>query len=127
LKIIHVQLCQSAKNWAEQLVHRGIMENSHFGYGENIYWTSSQGEGVKGDVPVEYWYNEVTGYDWNKMDFQKNTGSFTQVVWKASTQFGIGKSSGPKGTGTYVVAFYIPPGNILGKFKENVFRKSYRE
>jgi len=116
------ELSKGAQSWAEKLAQQGTMENSHFGYGENIYWSSSPALSMKGDVPVEYWYHEMSYFDWAKMDFQKNTGSFTQVVWKDSKQFGIAKASGIKGT--YVVAFYLPPGNVIGKFKENVFKAS---
>jgi len=113
------ELCKAAQTWADQLAQKGNMENSHYGYGENIYWSSGPGHSMKGDVPVEYWYHEEVHFDWGKMDFQKATGSFTQLIWKDSRQFGIAKASG--GKGTFVVAFYIPPGNVLSKFHENVF------
>ncbi len=37
---------------------------------------SGPGHAMKGDVPVEYWYHEEAHFDWQKMDFQKSTGSF---------------------------------------------------
>jgi len=47
-------------------------------------------------------------------------GHFTQVVWKGSTELGIGKASGRNG-GTFVVANYNPPGNFGGQYNQNVF------
>ena len=55
------------------------------------------------------------------------TGHFTQVVWKASTQLGIGKYTGKNGdwTCTYIVARYKPAGNYRTKFEENVSKGSF--
>ncbi len=39
---------------------------------------SGPGHAMKGDVPVEYWYHEEAHFDWQKMDFQKSTGSLEQ-------------------------------------------------
>jgi len=48
------------------------------------------------------------------------SGAFTQVIWKGTNQFGIAKATG--GKGTFVVAFYVPPGNVVGQFRQNVER-----
>lgn len=55
------------------------------------------------------------------------TGHFTQVVWKASTELGIGKYTGKKGlwTCTYVVARYKPAGNYPTKLEDNVCKGSF--
>ena len=57
------------------------------------------------------------------------TGHFTQVVWKGSTELGIGKATGKKGTMycTYIVGRYRPAGNFQGKFKENVLKGSFEK
>lgn len=49
-------------------------------------------------------------------------GHFTQVVWKGSTQLGIGKADGMKGNMkcTFIVGRYKPAGNFIGRFKNNV-------
>ena len=48
------------------------------------------------------------------------TGHFTQVVWKASKDFGIGKAKTKDGK-WFVVANYYPAGNMQGSYAENVF------
>ncbi|MGH0176932.1 UNVERIFIED_CONTAM: hypothetical protein FKN15_073962 [Acipenser sinensis] len=50
-------------------------------------------------------------------------GHFTQVVWKSSTEVGVGKAT--DGKMTFVVGRYSPPGNISnpGYFQENVLPK----
>ena len=85
-------------------------------YGENIW--RGQGKGVKG--PVKSWYDEKAKYNYNKPGHSSQTGHFTQVVWKGSTQLGVGMAKG-KG-GTTVVAAYNQGGNMRGQFKQNVMR-----
>lgn len=50
-------------------------------------------------------------------------GHFTQVVWKSSTEVGVGKAT--DGKMTFVVGRYSPPGNLSnpGYFQENVLPK----
>ena len=48
-----------------------------------------------------------------------NPGHFTQVVWKSSTDFGVGKAQTKDGK-WLVVANYYPAGNFVGRYKENV-------
>lgn len=51
------------------------------------------------------------------------SGHFTQVVWKETTQLGVGVAT--VGTRSYVVAQYRPAGNMTmpGKFESNVLRQ----
>lgn len=51
---------------------------------------------------------------------------FTQVVWKSSTEMGIGKATRVKADllCTYIVARYRPTGNVLGDVKSNVLSGS---
>ena len=53
-----------------------------------------------------------------------NAGHFSQVVWKGSQRFGIGRAAEMRNglLCTYIVARYRPAGNFLGEFKENVKR-----
>jgi len=48
-------------------------------------------------------------------------GSFTQLVWRGSTDVGVGRAFGPGGQ-TYVVALYQPAGNVRGQYPDNVRR-----
>ena len=47
------------------------------------------------------------------------TGHFTQVVWKATTNLGIGRAVS-NSNNLYVVANYFPGGNMGGEFEANV-------
>ena len=80
-----------------------------------------------------YRYDEVCDYDFDNPGYSSATGHFTQVVWKASTELGIGSYSGKKTinnrvwTCTYIVARYKPGGNgnNPGYFSDNVKKGSF--
>ena len=55
-------------------------------------------------------------YDFDTHRSRGASNHFTQVVWKASVELGIGKST--KGRCTYVVARYKPAGNWVGEESE---------
>jgi len=71
-------------------------------------------------------YNEVCqpGYNFDSGGFSGGTGHFTQVVWKESTELGIGRAetqqSGMKCA--YIVGRYRPAGNMMGDFANNVVK-----
>ena len=77
-------------------------------------------------------YNEVCQYNFNAEGPQKATDHFTQVVWKASTEVGLGSASKQMNgvLCTYIVARYKPQGNFddgsIG-YKDNVARGSFDE
>ena len=65
-----------------------------------------------------FWYNEIDKYDESRPQWQDGCGHFTQLVWKASQEVGIGVDSG-NGFLVVVCNFY-PKGNVYGQFEENV-------
>ena len=88
--------------------------------GQNIAYKS--GAEYKGQEAVDSWYSEEHNYDYNRPGFRSNTGHFTQLVWKSTTHVGVGRAI--KGSTTFVVANYVPAGNITnaGQFEANVLR-----
>ncbi len=67
------------------------------------------------------WYEGYSGYDFQNPQFSMETGSFSQVVWKSSQQVGFGVAQSPHNMQYYVVANYLPAGNVQGQFANNVF------
>ncbi|CAG7730486.1 unnamed protein product [Allacma fusca] len=64
------------------------------------------------------WMEEEKAYNWTNNYFDKNTGHFTQMIWKSTEDLGIGVAVatglGYKFKyGTVVVLRYSPPGNVL--------------
>ena len=69
------------------------------------------------------------GYSFGSEQSSGGTGHFTQVVWKGSTELGIGKANAEKNGMycTYVVGRYQKAGNFIGKYKENVEKGSFSQ
>lgn len=64
-------------------------------------------------------YAEEVQHHYGKEPTTLKTGHFTQIVWRDSTEFGVGMSRNRNGE-VYVVCNYNPAGNFLGSFMENV-------
>uniref|UniRef100_H2YZD9 SCP domain-containing protein n=1 Tax=Ciona savignyi TaxID=51511 RepID=H2YZD9_CIOSA len=107
------ELTNVAQKWAKHLASSGKFGHSnHKDYGENIAMTSAKN-------PTAMWYDEIHKYDFKRPGFKSGIGHFTQVVWKNSTEIGIGVATDGKGT-LFAVANYAPAGNFRGQFEENV-------
>ena len=123
-----------AQNYAENLASRNVMEHSKkedrykvYGdwTGENLYycWTTNKNITLTGADGVDWWYDEIKDYDFAK-GCSKNggvVGHFTQLIWKGSTQLGIGVARSSKNN-VYVVGNYHPGGNFNNMELSNVFR-----
>lgn len=70
----------------------------------------------------------MCNYDYKKHDSissPKPTGHFTQVVWKSTKEFGIGKAYSTDNNAEeciFIVARYMPAGNIVGSESANIER-----
>lgn len=107
----------AAQRWANHLAKIGRLEHSREKeFGQNLAFFS--GGPLTAQKTVEMWYDEISQYHFNRPGFSSSTGHFTQVVWASTSQVGIGWAV--NGQSTYVVANYIPPGNVQGKFEQNV-------
>lgn len=82
-------------------------------HGQSLYLSS-------GDVDVKTavmaFYSEINAYDYDQPGHGDDTAQFTQLVWKSTRKVGIGISS----NGKYLVANYLPAGNLRGSFQQNV-------
>ncbi|XP_045181656.2 Golgi-associated plant pathogenesis-related protein 1-like [Mercenaria mercenaria] len=124
------ELIDYAQKYANDLAKRDTMEHSKCTLpsggriGENLYcyWSSNTTESPTAEMAVSSWYDEIKDYNFNNPGFGMNTGHFTQVVWKGSTELGMAWAKASGGT-TYVVANYRPAGNMMGDFEQNVLPK----
>ncbi|RDD40428.1 Golgi-associated plant pathogenesis-related protein 1 [Trichoplax sp. H2] len=112
---------RSAQVWADQLAKMGRLQHKvEDNMGQNLAFVySSDGKNVTGEQIVNMWYDEIKDYNFKNATFSSGTGHFTQVVWVGSKEVGVGISSTPDGK-VFVVANYLPAGNMMGQFAENV-------
>ncbi|XP_020613454.1 Golgi-associated plant pathogenesis-related protein 1-like [Orbicella faveolata] len=125
------EMCKEAEDYAKILARKGSLEHSkETNDGENLAFSCSSDDKTQtvGEA-VKNWYNEVCkpGYNFKNGGFSAGTGHFTQVVWKGSTDLGIGVATGNKHgmKCTYIVARYRPAGNFMGRYQENVLKGSF--
>lgn len=124
-------LIQYSQNWVNDIAKRDTMEHSKCTLpsggrvGENIYmyWSSDNSAMANSKNATQSWYDEIKDYNFDKPGFAMNTGHFTQVVWKGSTELGIAWAKASSGS-IYVVANYRPAGNMMGDFPDNVLPQS---
>lgn len=107
-------LASYAQDYADNYDCSGTLTHSGGPYGENLAL------GYDGPAAVDAWYNEISNYDFSNPGFSSNTGHFTQVVWKSTTQVGCGIKTCGGAWGDYVICSYDPAGNYEGEYADNV-------
>lgn len=121
---LNKKLCDFAKEWAEQCSKTGNMAHRPSNpYGENIFcmYSSDFSHVPSAREVIKKWYDEVKDHSFGTEIVNYNSLHFSQVIWKGSTELGIGMAKTNKGH-TYVVANYNPRGNIVGQFNSNVLK-----
>uniref|UniRef100_A0A8C4PYA3 SCP domain-containing protein n=1 Tax=Eptatretus burgeri TaxID=7764 RepID=A0A8C4PYA3_EPTBU len=121
--VLSEDLSCEAQAWAQEMVALGHMEIKECDFGQCLgKMTRPEGKKPKGEEIAQMWYSKKGNYDFSQPGFQKGSGNFTQLVWKASMEVGLGIASANE-CDFFVVAFFNPPGNITGKqnFADNVW------
>jgi uncharacterized protein YkwD len=115
------KLAAVAQKWADTLRDKGCAFGHSGGqYGENL---AAGTEGVLDpEATVKMWYDEIAKYRFPDGGFSMETGHFTQVIWRGTTQVGCGHSQ-CKGNDIWVCN-YDPAGNWDGQYRENVLPAS---
>ncbi|XP_068729496.1 titin-like isoform X1 [Montipora capricornis] len=113
------ELAWEAQQWAENLARIGeLRHNDDDTVGENL--AGMTGGELTGREAVDMWYEEIENYNFDCHGYSEDTSNFTQVIWVASENLGVGRAM--EGDLCVVVAFYEPPGNVEGSFSNNVLR-----
>jgi uncharacterized protein YkwD len=117
------KLAAAAQTWADSLrAHGCTFGHSGGPYGENLA-AGTQGA-LDPEATVAMWYDEGKQYRFPEGGFSMQTGHFTQVVWRGTSQVGCGHSS--CNNNDIWVCEYDPPGNWDGEYRTNVLPKGCR-
>ncbi|MEO6636834.1 MAG: CAP domain-containing protein [Ginsengibacter sp.] len=90
--------------------------SNEFGYGENVFG-GSPAAAFKGVDAANAWLREKEKYTYSKLreDNWFATGHYTQMIWKSTTEVGLGMATCPTG-GIVIVGDYSPAGNMSGEY-----------
>ncbi len=102
------RLAVSSKLHAERCV---FAHDASANAGENL----ALGYRSDTDAIIKGWYSEVSLYNG---DWSPQTGHFSQMVWKNTKEIGCAAAECPQGR--FLVCRYLPAGNYIGEFSENV-------
>lgn len=110
-------LAGTAQRWAEHLAAtRGcqLEHTQNNPYGENLFAGNGYPYGALD--AAQSWYEEIRQYRYGPVTAKNYhaTGHYTQMVWRDTTQVGIGKAQCADG-GVVIAAEYSPAGNYLGQ------------
>lgn len=113
------KLARVAQTWADTLNKRGcVFEHSPDSrYGENLAFYSPP-QSADASTVVSGWYKEIAKYNFKKPGFSFETGHFTQVVWKRTTELGCAMTT--CNNAAIWVCNYNPPGNFRRQYRDNV-------
>lgn len=109
-----------AQSWTEYLSEYGEFTHSRSQYGENLALVNN----VNGNITqslisaINLWYAEMPLYNFTRPVYSPTTGHFTALVWKGTTNVGIGCAT--KNRRTIVMFCFWPAGNLAGAFTNNV-------
>lgn len=110
-------LAAYAQRWANHLAsdeHCNLVHTANDPYGENLFGGS--GASYTALSASQAWYSEISKYHYGVLNATNwaPTGHYTQMVWRNTTQVGMGQTSCNNGA-VVIVAEYDPPGNYLGQ------------
>ncbi|XP_030373575.1 Golgi-associated plant pathogenesis-related protein 1-like [Scaptodrosophila lebanonensis] len=112
---LNSQMSKEAAAHAKILAEKeDLIHSDSTAYGENLCYTT-----FPPTTCVKSWYDEINKFDFAKPELSKSTTHFTQIIWKTTTDLGVGSAKSADGM-DYVVVRYKPPGNIDGQLQENV-------
>jgi uncharacterized protein YkwD len=112
------RLADAAQRWASSLKAQGCKfgHSPRNAFGENL--AAGTSGTLDGRAVADMWYDEVRLYRFPDGGFSMQTGHFTQLVWRGTTQIGCGVTT-CNGMDIYVCE-YDPAGNVDTMYRDNV-------
>ena len=119
-------------NIAEDYANKLILKEKNYSFNNNIYHNINVGENIaitNSHNPEEIfkmWADEEINYEF-KQNCSTKTNHFTQIIWKETTDIGIGFSYDLLSGQYCTVILYYPIGNSLRDFSKNLSVKTETE
>lgn len=111
------KLAHVAQKYANYLASSSctLIHSQNKNYGENLFWGS--GKYYSALEASNCWYEEKQLYSYEKVNDINfhDDGHYTQMIWKNTTQVGVGVAKCSDGSYIYVANYY-PPGNYIGEY-----------
>jgi len=79
------------------------------------------------NITIETWYDEGDTYDYTLEKPNPSTGEFTAIIWKDTKKIGVGVATRKDNGKIYIVIQFDPPGNVPGKYVQNVLPSGGKE
>uniref|UniRef100_A0A0N4ZZT0 Acetylcholinesterase n=1 Tax=Parastrongyloides trichosuri TaxID=131310 RepID=A0A0N4ZZT0_PARTI len=107
-----------AQTYSETLARNqnGVTSDPDTTYGESL----AEVEEAQVQFLASTWYEQGKNYDYTLPNGDPNARDFTAMIWKTTTDAGIGIVKGTNNK-VYIVVKYHPKGNIDGQYTANVF------
>ena len=119
--ILSKELNEMAQKYAKILIENNNKQNNHI----NLYKNKICGENIflsidkKPEDMFNKWAKEADCFDFSLYKYQKDSGHFTQMIWKETKEVGFGFEFAEEKR-FCGVALYFPAGNVLGEFENNI-------
>lgn len=89
-------------------------------FGQALFVANVTGTNIA-QISVRSWYNQIVNYDFQRPKISNQNRYFVQLVWRGTTDVGVGKFTEPGANGmTYIVAFFNPAGDTEDGIQYNV-------
>lgn len=114
------KLAAVAQDWADSLNQQGCKfgHKPNNKFGENL--AAGTVGALDGESVLRMWYDEVKHYRFPDGGFSMETGHFTQVVWRQTTQVGCAVTTCRTKNLDIWVCEYDPPGNVQTMYRQQV-------
>ncbi|XP_050533827.1 uncharacterized protein LOC126901433 isoform X2 [Daktulosphaira vitifoliae] len=120
------KLCQHAQDLANYLAHTDTFAyQNQSKYGQSLFCRKLLDFTIEtnGKEVVRHWYSSSKVFKPRKnssmFSANINSGPFTQLVWRDTKYLGVGRACNKLGK-EFIVANYLPKGNINGQYLKNV-------
>ncbi|WP_348811068.1 CAP domain-containing protein [Flavobacterium maritimum] len=111
------KLAKVAQKYANLLASKkcSLKHSQNPKYGENLFM--GNGTVYTAVDASKAWYKEKRMYSYSKIGYNnyKTVGHYTQMIWKNTTDVGVGVAICKDGSYIFV-ANYFPKGNYIGKY-----------